>query len=159
MLNILFIWVKGKLSNFNLTCMQRARAVYRDANFKMLTDQPVPFKWLQPIDARYLGEHSPQVYSDYARLLYLSENSYTLYIDCDAYCLWPIPMDDLGYAGIWAIYNRNKLEAIKGILKNSRGQKMKAWYGKDLILAGVGISRYFLHREREVIKFLKKGKS
>ncbi len=157
MLNILFIWVKGELSKFNLTCMQRARAVYKDANFKILSDRSPPFKWMQLIDARYLGEYSPQIYSDYARLLYLSENSYTLYIDCDVYCMCPIPADGFGYAGIWAIYNHNKLGIIKGILKNSRGQKMKAWYGKDLMLAGTDINRYFLHRENNVINFLKKG--
>lgn len=154
-LKILYVWVKGQLSDFNLTCMKRAKEVYPESDFIFYSDRLAPFLWMHRIAATYLGINSPQIYSDYARLFYLSENLHTLYIDCDVYCLKPIPTDKFGSAGIWAIYNHDKLSVINNILRNRKGQKMNVYYGKDLALAGRGINKYFIHREPKITKHLK----
>jgi hypothetical protein len=155
-LTVLHIWVKGRLTDFNLMCMKRAKEIYPDADFVFFSDRLAPFPWMNRVTANYLNINSPQMYSDYARLFYLSNQPHTLYIDCDVYCLKPIPLDDFGSAGIWAIYNHDKMDAIKSILKNRNGQNMNAWYGKDLALTGGDLSKYFIHREKEVINYLKR---
>ncbi len=155
MFNILFIWVGCEIGAFNLGCISRAREVYPDAHFKIITDQIMPFEWLEIIEAGKNEFKSPQLYSDYRRIYYLSENPYTLYLDTDVYCLKPIELNCLGNAGIWAIYNHNNLKLMKGILSQLDKYPSPYYYGKILELNSAYIGNCFIHREPKIIEHLK----
>lgn len=153
-LSILFIWVQNEIGQFNLFCMARARKVYPDADFKIITDQKVPFNWMDKISPENLDFKSPKLFSDYARILYLSENPFTLYIDCDVYCLNPVPIDRPGAAKIWAIYNFDRLSLMREILGYLRTKPSPFYYGNILNGAFNNINDYFIHRKKEINNYL-----
>lgn len=157
MLNILFIWVGNEIPAFNLGCIMRAREIYPNAHFKIITDQIIPFEWMEIIEAKINNFKSPQLYSDYMRIVHLAEYPNTLYLDTDAYCLRPIELNCLGNAGIWAIYNHNNLELMRDILRQLNEYPSPYYYGKILEINSTYIGDCFIHREGKITEHLNKG--
>lgn len=127
--------------------MDRARKIYPDACFKLITDQYPPFHWIEKVEAYKKKFKSPQLYSDWARIKFLSENPYTLYLDTDAYCIKPIPFEKPGNAGIWAIYNCNIVSLMKNILHQIEVNQSPFYYGNILKFSFSRINSYFEHKK------------
>lgn len=161
----------------NLICVEQAHRIYPDAEFHFVMDvKRLPFDWMIHEDwhqwkIRISEEHPevqrhlfcPVVFTDWFRFGYLSENPYTLWLDCDAYLLTQldgIPSGKIGSRNIHIIYSNDCPGAIKAVfLKKREGIVTLGELEVEFDKIHVDLGKFVIHKEQNIKHFLENGGS
>jgi len=150
-MEILQIWIKNRLNELNMACINQVKIIYPDAKYTLVTDniEKWPFKPDKIITKKEYDNiiykeckikiTKPVSFSDYVRFIHLFKNENTLYLDCDVWCKQKIP--ERKKPGVWftdcfVMYSGQSMDKIKEAF-DSRG-----WNNPILVCCAEYLRKY-----------------
>lgn len=158
-MNVLFVWDGSELSDYRRECVLRAQRIYPEAHFVCILKGDWPFDEFERIEwdgiknkirKRYgIGVDGTRPFSEYARFTYLSDNTYTLYLDTDIYCIKK--METTSKTGYWksdicALWNGANPGTFHYAVQNRKSNNVLAHCAAMLPEDSIDLKPYCIHK-------------